>query len=89
MDSLIKSKFAIISNVNELKISKKAEKIIEKLDIQFIFIDKYDDPENRMCKIFQLYEYVLVRPDLYVYGGADKKNISKMIISLERSFYLI
>ena len=75
--------------MNELKISKKAEKIIEKLDIQFIFIDKYDDPENRMCKIFQLYEYVLVRPDLYVYGGADKKNISKMIISLERSFYLI
>jgi hypothetical protein len=42
-----------------------------------------------MCKIFQLYEYVLVRPDLYVYGGADKKNISQMIISLEKSFYLI
>ena len=89
LDSLINSKFAIISNVNELRISKKAKKIIEKLDIKFIFIDKYDDPENRMCKIFQLYEYILVRPDLYVYGGADKKNISKMIISLERSFYLV
>lgn len=89
LDTLIKSKFAIISNLNEFKVSKKAKQIIEKLDIKLIFMDENDDPDNRMSKIFKLYEYILVRPDLYVYGGSDKKSLSKMIISLETSFYLI
>jgi len=89
LDTLIKSKFAIISNLNEFKVSKKAKQIIEKLDIKLIFMDENDDPDNRMSKIFKLYEYILVRPDLYVYGGSDKKSLSKMIKSLETSFYLI
>ncbi len=53
-----------------------------------IFINKNDDPENRLANIFKLYDFIIVRPDLYVYGGSKKDNLSEMIESLEKNFSL-
>ena len=48
-----------------------------------------DDEENRMEKIFSLYELILVRPDRYVYGGIESlDDASKIIESLETTFCL-
>ena len=88
LDKLIKSKFSIISNTKIIKINDKAKQIIKKLKIKIIYISKNDDPEERLKKIFDKYDYILVRPDLYVYGGANKENLSNMIESLKDSFSL-
>ena len=53
-----------------------------------LFINKNDDPENRLANIFKLYDFIIVRPDLYVYGGSKKDNLSEMIESLEKNFSL-
>jgi phosphonate transport system ATP-binding protein len=47
-----------------------------------------DDKESRLGNIFDKYDFVLVRPDLYVYGGCDLENISNIIESLEDTFFL-
>ena len=79
------------SNIeNELKkVSKKANQIIEKLEIKFIRIKDIDDPDKLLEKLFDLYKYVLVRPDLYVYGGSNENDFSEMIESIDKSFELI
>ena len=89
LDKIIKSKFVIISNIQRFKVTNKAKQIINKLKIKIIHISKNDDPEERLKKIFDKYDYILVRPDLYVYGGANKENLSNMIESLKESFSLI
>ena len=48
-----------------------------------------DDPDGRLNKIFETYQFVLVRPDLYVYGGSSKNDLSKMIVSLKSMFSLM
>ena len=88
LDKIIKSKFVIISNIQRFKVTNKAKQIINKLKIKIIHISKNDDPEERLKKIFDKYDYILVRPDLYVYGGANKENLSDMIESLKDSFSL-
>ena len=89
LDKLIKSKFSIITNTKITKINNKAKQIIKKLKIKIIHVSKIDDPEKRLKKIFDKYDYILVRPDLYVYGGANKEDLSNMIESLKDSFSLI
>ena len=59
------------------------------MKIKIIHVSKIDDPEKRLKKIFDKYDYILVRPDLYVYGGANKEDLSNMIESLKDSFSLI
>ena len=71
------------------KVSKKANQIIEKLEIKFIRIKDIDDPDKLLEKLFDLYKYVLVRPDLYVYGGSNENDFSEMIESIDKSFELI
>ena len=56
--------------------------------IHFEKITSNDDKENRLKNIFDIYDFVLVRPDLYVYGGCDLENISNVIESLEDKFFL-
>ena len=89
LDKLIKSKFVIISNIKSFDITNKAKRIIKSLNIDFIYVGKNDDPENRLINIFKLYDFIVVRPDLYVYGGSKKNNLSEMIESLEDNFSLI
>ena len=88
LDKLIKSEFSIITKSNINKINDKANQIIKKLKIKIIHISNEDDPEGRLKEIFNKYDYILVRPDLYVYGGAKKDNLSNMIESLKDSFSL-
>ena len=71
------------------KVSEKANQIIKKLEIKFIRIKDIDDPDKLLEKIFDLYKYVLVRPDLYVYGGSNENDFSEMIESIDNSFELI
>ena len=89
LDKLIKSKFVIISNIKSFDVTNKAKRIIKSLNIDFIYVGKNDDPENRLINIFKLYDFIVVRPDLYVYGGSKKNNLSEMIESLEDNFSLI
>ena len=64
-------------------------KVIEKLEIKFSRIKDIDDPDKLLEKLFDLYKYVLVRPDLYVYGGSNENDLSEMIESIDKSFELI
>ena len=89
LDKLINSNFVIISKSDLKKISKKANQIIERLEIKFIRIKDIDDPDKLLEKLFDLYKYVLVRPDLYVYGGSNENDLSEMIESIDKSFELI
>ena len=61
----------------------------KKLEIKFIRIKDIDDPDKLLEKLFDLYKYVLVRPDLYVYGGSNENDFSEMIESIDKSFELI
>ena len=88
LDKIIKSKFVIISNLKKFEVTNKAKQIIKHLNMDHIFINKNDDPENRLANIFKLYDFIIVRPDLYVYGGSKKDNLSEMIESLEKNFSL-
>ena len=86
---MVGSKFCIFTRDGIPKLSDKAEKIIEKLDIQIVELSKEDDEENRMEKIFSLYKLILVRPDRYVYGGIESlDDASKIVESLETTFCL-
>ena len=88
-DRVVGSKFCIFTRDGIPKLSDKAEKIIEKLDIQIVELSKEDDEENRMEKIFSLYKLILVRPDRYVYGGIESlDDASKIVESLETTFCL-
>jgi 3-(3-hydroxy-phenyl)propionate hydroxylase len=89
LDKLINSNFVIMSKSDLKKVSKKANQIIEKLEIKFIRIKDIDDPDKLLEKLFDLYKYVLVRPDLYVYGGSNENDLSEMIESIAKSFELI
>ena len=82
------SKFSIISNKALPILSSKAELIFKHLSIHFEKITSKDDKESRVGNIFDKYDFVLVRPDLYVYGGCDLENISNIIESLEDTFFL-
>ena len=88
LDKIIKSKFVIISNLKKFDVTNKAKQIIKNLNMEHIYINKNDDPENRLANIFKLYDFIIVRPDLYVYGGSKKDNLSEMIESLEKNFSL-
>ena len=88
LDRIIASKFSIISNKNLPSLSSKAKRIFKHLSIHFEKITSNDDKENRLKSIFDIYDFVLVRPDLYVYGGCDLENISNVIESLEDKFFL-
>mgnify|MGYP005652745033 CR=1 FL=1 len=88
LDRIIASKFAIISNKTLPMLSPKADIIFKHLSIHFEKITSNDDKESRLKKIFDKYDFVLVRPDLYVYGGCDSGNISNVIESLEDMFFL-
>ena len=86
---MVGSKFCIFTRDGIPKVSNKAEKIIEALEIQIVKLSAEDDEENRMEKIFSLYKLILVRPDRYVYGGIESlDDTSKIIESLETSFCL-
>ena len=88
-DRVVGSKFCIFTRNGIPKLSDKAEKIIETLDIQIVELSEEDDEENRMEKIFSLYELILVRPDRYVYGGIESlDDASKIVESLETTFCL-
>ena len=88
LDRIIASKFSIISNKALPMLSPKAELIFKHLSIHFEKITSNDDKENRLKNIFDKYDFVVVRPDLYVYGGCDLENISNIIESLEDTFFL-
>ena len=88
LDRIIASKFSIISNKALPMLSPKAELIFKHLSIHFEKITSKDDKESRLGNIFDKYDFVLVRPDLYVYGGCDLENISNIIESLEDTFFL-
>ena len=88
LDRIIASKFSIISNKALPKLSPKAELIFELLSFHFEKITSNDDKENRLKNIFDKYDFVVVRPDLYVYGGCELENISNVIESLEDTFFL-
>ena len=81
-------KFSIISYKTLPKLSYKAKKIFKHLSIHFEKIRSNDDKESRLKNIFNKYDFVLVRPDLYVYGGCDLENLSNVIESLEDKFFL-
>ena len=89
LDKLIISDFVIMSKGDMKKLSEKANQIIKKLEIKFIRIKDIDDPDKLLEKLFDLYEYILVRPDLYVYGGSNENDLSQMIESVDKSFELI
>ena len=89
LDKVIESKFVIISNKQIFNITNKAKQIVKNLNIDFVHITKNDDPDNRFKNIFKKYDYVIVRPDLYVYGGSSKDKLSEMIESLENNFSLV
>jgi len=89
LDKLINSDFVIMSKGDMKKLSEKANQIIKKLEIKFIRIKDIDDPDKLLEKLFDLYEYILVRPDLYVYGGSNENDLSQMIESVDKSFELI
>ena len=86
---MINSNFVIISKSDIKKVSEKANQIIKKLEIKFIRIKDIDDPDKLLEKIFDLYKYVLIRPDLYVHGGSNENDLSEMIESIDKSFELI
>ena len=86
---MIDSNFVIMSKSDLKKVSKKANHLIEKLEIKFIRIKDIDDPDKLLEKLFDLYKYVPVRPDLYVYGGSNENDLSEMIESIDKSFELI
>ena len=88
LDRIISSKFSIISTKTLPTLSPKAEIIYKHLSIHFEKIKSNDDKENRLKAIFDKYDFVLIRPDLYVYGGCDSKEISNVIESLEDTFFL-
>ena len=88
LDRIIASKFSIISNKALPMLSPKAELIFKHLSIHFEKITSNDDKESRLKNIFDKYDFVVVRPDLYVYGGCDLENISNIIESLEDTFFL-
>ncbi len=88
LDRIIASKFSIISNKALPKLSPKAELIFKHLSFHFEKITSNDDKENRLKNIFDKYDFVVVRPDLYVYGGCELENISNVIESLEDTFFL-
>jgi hypothetical protein len=88
LDRIIASKFSIISNKTLPKLSSKAEIIFKHLSFHYEKITSNDDKESRLKNIFDKYDFVVVRPDLYVYGGCDLENISNVIESLEDTFFL-
>ena len=88
LDRIIASKFSIISKKALPILSPKAEIIFKNLSFHFEKITSNDDKESRLKKIFDKYDFVIVRPDLYVYGGCDLENISNVIESLEDTFFL-
>ena len=63
--------------------------IVDHLAIEYLHLSNNDDPDGRLNKIFETYQFVLVRPDLYVYGGSSKNDLSKMIVSLKSMFSLM
>ena len=88
LDRLISSNFSIISKKTLPILSCKAEMIYKFLSIHFEKITSNDDSENRLKNILDKYDFVLIRPDLYVYGGCDTENLSNVIESLEEKFSL-
>ena len=88
LDRIIASKFSIISNKSLPMLSPRAKIIYKHLSIHFEKITSKDDKESRLKNIFDKYDFVLVRPDLYVYSGCDSENISNVIESLEDMFFL-
>ena len=88
LDKVIESSFTLIFQSSEFSLTQKAQAIVDLLNIKFLELSKEDDPEKRLNKIFDNYEYILVRPDLYVYGATSSNNLSDMIESLEDKFSL-
>ena len=89
LDEVIRSKFVIITKCDRCEISKEAKNIVDHLAIEYLHLSNDDDPDGRLNKIFETYQFVLVRPDLYVYGGSSKNDLSKMIVSLKSMFSLM
>lgn len=89
LDEVIRSKFVIITKCDSYEISKEAKDIVDYLAIEYLHLSDDDDPDGRLNKIFETYQFVLVRPDLYVYGGSSKNDLSKMIVSLKSMFSLM
>ena len=88
-DRIVGSKFCIFTKNEIPKLSEKAQKIVNSLEIQIIKIEDNDDEEKRMAKIFDIYELVLIRPDRYVYGGIKSmQETSNIIEELEKTFSL-